>query len=173
MQGTQVATVIGVGSPVTTFGCSEGSGDGSTAIDANGNAFTCIRTIGQPAGLIVSPYSQEMSNVHKLRVYSSKHYPRIDPVTYILEGRVDSSSPWELIGQGDFPWITDSTPGRNPTRTVMYSTYESGHSSFTYTEVTFPDNNKAYLEYKMTFEPRKSSETTIKFAEVELPGLLL
>lgn len=152
------------------FGC-----DGSTdykAIDESTDPLSCTKS-GTPYGFILSPFHKQLSNVHKIRVYSSKHYPARDPVTYVIEGRVDASSPWQLIDGGDFPWITDSTPDRNPTGYKINSTYESGDSARSFTEAVLPEHDGAYLEYKITVTTRKSSEAALKFAEIELPGDVL
>lgn len=169
-QGTPVANVVGKSSPVTVFGCTLVT-PSHRAVDANTDPFQCSLS-GGPAGVIISPYHYQLSHVHGLRVYSSKHYPQFDPVSYVLEGRADSSSPWQMVSQGDFPWISQSSPGRNPSGNAINSSYESGDASRTYTEVSFPENNMAYLEYKIIFLTR-SSPTTLKFSEVELPGLIL
>ena len=132
----------------------------------------CSKT-GGPLGFVLSPFHKQLSNVHGIRVYSGKRYPSRDPVTYVLEGRVDPGSPWQLISEGDFPWIADSTPPRNPSGNFMYSTYENGDSSRTFTEVVIPAHDGAYLEYKVTVTTRKSSESVLQFAEIELPGDVL
>jgi len=165
-----VASVVGKSSTITPFGCD--STNSFKAIDENTNPMTCTKT-GGPLGFVLSPFHKQLSNVHSIRVYSSKHYPSLDPVTYVLEGRVNAGSPWQLISQGDFPWIADSNPPRNPSRNFMYSTYESGDSSRTFTESVIPDHDGAYLEYKVTVTTRKSSESLLKFAEIELPGDVL
>ncbi len=134
--------------------------------------MSCAKT-GGPLGFVLSPFHKQLSNVHGIRVYGSKHYPSRDPVTYVLEGRVDPGSPWQLISEGDFPWINQSNPPRNPSRKFMYSTYENGDSSRTFTEVVIPAHDGAYLEYKVTVTTRTSSESELKFAEIELPGDVL
>lgn len=165
-----VASVVGKSSSVTPFGCVSSSA--FQAIDENTNPMKCTKT-GGPLGFVLSPYHKQLSNVHAIRVYSSKHYPSRDPVTYVLEGRVDTSSPWQLISQGDFPWIDQSNPPRNPSRNFMYSTYESGDPNRSFTQADIPAHDGAYLEYKITVTTRSSSESEVKFAEIELPGDIL
>jgi len=166
-----VASVVGKSSTITIFGCND-AGTDFKAIDENTNPISCSIT-GGPLGFVLSPFHKQLSNVHGIRVYSSKHYPANDPVTYVLEGRVDASSPWQLIGQGDFPWIAQSNPSRNPSRNVIHSTYESGDPSRSFTEVAIPDHNGAYLEYKVTVTTRDPSSSVLKFAEIEMPGDVL
>lgn len=165
-----VASVVGKSSSITPFGCDSTSS--FQAIDENTNPIQCTKT-GGPLGFILSPYHKQLSNVHAIRVYGSKHYPLLDPVTYVLEGRVDTSSPWQLISQGDFPWIDQSSPPRNPSRNFMYSTYESGDPNWEFTQADIPAHDGAYLEYKITVTTRGSSESQVKFAEIELPGDIL
>ena len=141
-------------------------------MDENTNPMKCTKT-GGPLGFVLSPFHKQLSNVHGIRVYSGKRYPSRDPVTYVLEGRVDPGSPWQLISEGDFPWITQSNPPRNPSGNFMYSTYENGDSSRTFTEVVIPAHDGAYLEYKVTVTTRTSSESVLQFAEIELPGDVL
>lgn len=171
VDGSPVGSVVGKSSTITLFGCDD-LGTAFKAIDENTNPMQCTKT-GGPLGFILSPFHKQLSNVHGIRVYSSKHYPALDPVTYVLEGRVDASSPWQLISQGDFPWIAQSTPPRNPSGNVIYSSYESGDSSRSFTEAIIPDHDGAYLEYKVTVTTRSSSATKLKFAEIELPGDVL
>ncbi|KAL7541246.1 hypothetical protein ACHAXR_012136 [Thalassiosira sp. AJA248-18] len=169
--GSSVANVVGKSSTVTAFGCTTTSNNQAT--DAKTNPMACSITPGSgPLGVEITPFHKQLSKVHGIRVYSHKNYPIYDPVTYVVEGRADSGSPWQVVAQGDFEWISDSSPGRNPSGIVINSSYESGDSSRSFTEVTFPDNNAAYLDYKITFTTRQSSSSTLKFAELELPGLI-
>lgn len=79
---------------------------------------------------------------------------------------------WQLISEGDFPWINESNPTRNPAGSTIASTYESGDSSLSYTEATF-DNSEAYKEYKVTFPSIRNESLYLILAEVELSGKLL
>jgi len=166
-----VASVVGKSSSITPFGCND-NGSAFQAIDENTNPMSCTKT-GGPLGFVLSPFHKQLSNVHAIRVYGSKHYPSRDPVTYMLEGRVDASSPWQLISQGDFPWIDESSPPRNPSRNFMYSSYESGDPNRSFTQANIPDHDGVYLEYKITVTTRSSSASEVKFAEIELAGDIL
>jgi len=166
--GVSVATVVGKSSPVLPFGCTTSTG--YRAVNANTDPFQC--SLGSdPVGLEITPFHKQRSKVHGVRVYSSKHYPAYDPVSYVLEGRADSSSPWQLVSQGDFPWISENAPGRNPSGIDIVSSYASGDLSRSFTEASFPGNDAAYLDYKITLATRSGS--TLKFAEVEMPGLVM
>ena len=160
-----VASVVGKSSTLTMFGCGSGSSTRSRAIDENTDPLSCTKS-GGPYGFVLSPFHKQLSNVRGIRVYSSKHYPARDPVTFVLEGRVDEGSPWQLISQGDLPWIAQSNPQHNPSGNVIYSTYESGDTSWSFTEAAIPEYDGAYLEYKVTVTTRKSSEPYMKFAEI-------
>ncbi len=72
-------------------------------------------------------------------------------VSYILEGRVDASSPWLEIGSGDFDWKHAGT-GRNARGSSIISSYENVDPKFqdTSTKIQFVSNSDAYLEYKFT-----------------------
>ena len=164
--------MTGKSSSISSFGCDD-VGTNYKAIDETTDPIKCYTIPGEPYGFVLSPFHKQLSNVHKIRVYSSKHYPVFDPVTYVLEGRVDASSPWQPIHAGDFPWIADSTPPRNPTGNNLYSTYESGDPNRAFTEAILPVHNGAYLEYKVTVTTRSASATQVKFAEIELPGDVL
>ena len=162
-----VATVVGKSSPVATFGCS--SSTSHQAVDMNTNPLSCD-IIGPVYGIEISPYHKQLSIVRNIRVYSSKHYPDRDPVTYILEGRTDSGSPWQFVAQGDFEWKSQSNPPRNGSGNQINSSYESGDPSKTFTvPVSFPVLTTAYLDYKITLTTR-SDPAFLKFAEIELPG---
>ena len=165
-----VASVVGKSSTITLFGCD--SSNSFKAMDENTNPITCAKT-GGPVGFVLTPFHKQLSNVHGIRVYGSKNYPEYDPVTYVLEGRVDAGSPWQMVSQGDFPWIHESNPRRNGSRNFMYSTYESGDSSRTFTEIVIPGHDGAYFEYKVTVTTRNPSAPYLKFAEIEFPGDVL
>ena len=112
-----------------------------------------------------------MSVAQALRVYAHNNNPDSDPTSYILEGRLDSSSAWTVISQGNLPWINGS-PTRNARGQVVSSTYESGDANLVYTEVSLP--GKLAFEYKLTFPSTRGGDSPmIQFAEVELPGVLL
>jgi hypothetical protein len=163
-----VANVVGKSSPVTGFGCSF-STSWPQAVDMNTDPFAC-NIVDQVYGIEISPYHKQLSTVKNIRVYSSKHYPGRDPVTYILEGRTDSGSPWQFVAQGDFEWKSQSNPPRNGSGNKINSSYESGDPSRSFTTaVSFPVVATAYLDYRISLTTR-SDPAQFKFAEIELPG---
>ena len=95
-------------------------------------------------------------------------------VSYIVSGRVDDSSDWVVISQGDLPWHEGDIPGRNARgNPIDESTYESGDVRRVYTEVLFEDNAVAYLHYKLQFPESRNGGDGLQFSEVELPGFIL
>lgn len=161
------ANVVGKSSPVTAFGCSSTSSH--QAVDMNTDPMACS-IIDPVYGIEISPYHKQLSTVKNIRVYSSKHYPGRDPVTYILEGRTDSGSPWQFVAQGDFEWKSQSNPPRNGSGNQINSSYESGDPSRSFTTaVSFPVVTTAYLDYRISLTTR-SDPAYLKFAEIELPG---
>lgn len=99
-----------------------------------------------------------------------------DAVSYILEGRLSSSSSWTLIGSGDLPWKDVATARNARGQTITDSTYDAVDPAYetTSTEVTFPGNVAAYLEYRVTFpETRDPNKAYVQLAELELPGVVL
>ena len=61
-------------------------------------------------------------------------------MSYIFEGRVDATSDWVLIHQGDLPWKNDISFPRNRIPGLdISSTYMSADNSFVSTEVSFYD----------------------------------
>jgi len=91
-----------------------------------------------------------MSIVKKLRVYAHNNCPGCDAVSYVVEGRPDASAGWNIIGQGDLPWLP-AHAGSNARGLTVSSTYESGDINLEYTEVFFPSNGVPYFEYRITF----------------------
>ena len=95
-------------------------------------------------------------------------------VSYIVSGRVDDSSDWVVISQGDLPWREGALPGRNDRgKLIDRSTYESADDRRVHTEVLFEDNAAAYLHYKLQFPESRNGGDIVQFSEVELPGYLL
>ena len=125
-------------------------------------------------GLIVSPSHGKMSIAKKLRIYTHNNCPNCDAVAFILSGRVDSSSVWVEIDSGDLPWRYESAYSRNSRGLLIdASTYESGDSRRTFTEVNMTSNNVAYLEYKVQFTQVRGGDGelgTVQTSEIELPG---
>lgn len=168
--GQLVNTIFGDGSTYTAFGCTNGVND--NAIDGTTGKFACYIPETGPYGIILTPGHGRLSVATSVRVYSHNNCPNCDAVAYILEGRVDSSSPWVEIGSGNFPWI-DPTPGRNPRGVTINSTWESPDPNLVSTEVFFSSNGADYLEYKLTFTAsRDPNASHIQLAEIELPGFV-
>lgn len=113
-----------------------------------------------------------MSIAKKLRIYTHNNCPNCDAVSYILSGRVSSSSVWVEIDSGDLPWRYESAYSRNSRGLLIdASTYESGDTRRTFTEVDITSNNVAYLEYKVQFpEIRSGDAGSVQTSEIELPG---
>ena len=124
-----------------------------------------------PAEIIFSPPKSQLSIVHGMRLYTSNTATTADPASYILEGRPTPDEPWETIGAGD---LDMSIISRNDRGYPIESTYESGDVNYTYWEVSFSNNTKAYWEYKLSVPTlRNPDQSTLQFGEVELPGLIL
>ena len=107
--------------------------------------------------------------------FSSRHtsFTKYTVVTYIVSGRVDETSEWVMISEGDLPWrYVTSNPARNARGLGIASTYESGDSRREYTEVTFEENTAAFMHYKVQFPDSRNGGDAVQFSEVELPGYL-
>ena len=149
-------------------GCSTSA---NRAIDATTEKYACSKTGGNQ-GFTVTPAGTQMSLDKSFRVYSGNNCVWCDPVAYILEGRVDTGSPWNEIGSGEFPWKNLST-GRNSRGLDIVSTIDSGDDRRVFTEVSFPSNSNPYMEYRVSFtETRLSTKTLVQISEIELPGFL-
>jgi len=95
-------------------------------------------TFLEPTGLVISPSHGRKSTAEGLRVYASNDCPECDPVSYILEGRVEETSDWVLVHQGDLPWKTETSFPRNRVPGLgISSTYMAADKSFVFTEVSF------------------------------------
>lgn len=169
-----VKSIFDIGSTVTSFGCESGSA-GNKATDESTNKFECVRTAGVPSGLVIVPSHRRRSIAEGLRVYAQNNCPGCDPVSYTFEGREKSDLDWVLISEGDLPWKT-ATPTRNSLQGLdISSTYTSGDSSFSFTEISFSDDTSTlneYLEYKITWTATRGTQNLLQLAEVEVPGLL-
>jgi hypothetical protein len=83
-----------------------------------------------------------------------------------------SSSDWTLISEGNLPWISEYS--RNPMGIAIESKYDSADEGKHYMEVQFYDNTAQYYEYKIDFTGmRNPASSSVHFAEVELPGLII
>jgi len=145
------------------------------AQDGTTDRYYCDRTDmhNDTTGIIVAPEHGKLSIAKSLRLYASDRCQNCDPVNYILEGRTDATAPWDEIASGELPLIADGL-GRNSGGLQINSTYAGGDSNLSYTEVHFHSNIAAYFEYKLTFPgTRNPTSNSLRFAEVELPGMLL
>ncbi len=123
-------------------------------------------------GFVVTPSHGKVSIVKSLRIYTHNNCPSCDPVDYIVEGRVDSSSQWIVIAQGDFAW-KDASLGRNSRGISIQSNYDLGDETLNFEEVPFSNNRQAFLEYKVTFPTTRAVDSSYLYlAELELPGIL-
>merc|ERR1712086_1102834 len=135
-----------IGSTVTSFGCSNFAGK---TFDRTTEKYMCSRT-GEPTGIIGVPSHGKISIVKSLRIYTHNNCYSCDAIDYILEGRVDSSLPWTLIGSGDLPW-KDQAMGRNSRGQTVDSTFGNGDPKLQFTEIDFSSNVLSFSEYKLTF----------------------
>ena len=117
---------------------------------------------------LVSSSTHPFSSLHHF-IFTPSHYT---VVTYIVSGRVDEASEWVVISEGDLPWRYWTSFPRNSRGLGIASTYESGDSDRTYTEVFFEENAAAFLHYKVQFPDSRDSGSNVQFSEVELPGIL-
>jgi hypothetical protein len=166
---TPVANVLDPLSVTSSFGCANSP---RNAVDGSTAKFTCTKSGAQiAAGFEGRPSHGQMSVVKKLRVYSSNNCDDCDPVSFVLEGRADSSSPWILISSGDLIW---QDRGRNERGLPILSSYSTADESKTHSDEVSFANGVAYAEYKLSFpETRTESSEGLQFSEVELPGLLV
>ena len=178
--GTQVRSVLPTGSTLTSFGCLLGSGDPDfsidTLVDTTTNKHMCPREAGTSSGVVAVPYHGKLSIAKALRVYSIDNCEGCDPTAFILEGRVDGSSSWVGISEGDLPWKSNElgTTPRNSVGMDISSTYGAGDPDLSFTEVSLGRNNAFYREYKVTFtEGRNPEQTRWSASQIELPGLVM
>lgn len=107
-------------------------------------------------------------------IYPSVCSAELNQMFLCFGGQFTSSNSqnWTVISEGNLPWMSEQN--RNPVGIKMSSTYETGDPSKYSMQVRFLNNSKSYYEYKIEFpEMRDSESTTVQFAELELPGLLL
>lgn len=199
--GVEVASVIDVGSTITSFGCT--FTNPQKFVDRTTKKTYCSGiTAASLPGIIVTPSHGDLSIVEGIRVYGEllkltpiicqhqsppcsllthvshtatahNNCPKCDAVQYIIEGRINSSSPWALVAEGDFDWIGLNTRGPNDLGQPIASTYSSADTRWIFTTGTF-SNTAAFVEYKVTFPRRRGIDSTpIAFGELELPGKIL
>lgn len=174
-KGSFVASILDRDSNIKSFGCRDPTyKEIQRAIDQTTEKFFCERSsLHDVAGIIVSPSHQKNTVAKGLRVYTQNNCIKCDVISYILKGRIDDESDWELISERDLPWIDAPLP-RNSWGDTIGSTFEFGDTSFHFTYVDLQSNTKAFLEYKVTFSGiRDSGSKFIQFAELEIPGLVL
>lgn len=169
-----MSSVIDADVTYLPFGCSTTSRNWAS-IDGTLEKFHCDRTgsLDVPAGLIFSPPYVQASIARKVRVYKGDAGNSIDPIHVTLEGRINPSAGWEVIGAGDLEYSNDEARNPRSTGLRIESTFESGDTNYTFAEVGFPFNNKIFSDYKVSFTTRSATATRMQFAELEIPGLLM
>ncbi len=172
--GALMSSVIDADVTYLPFGCSTTSRNWAS-IDGTLEKFHCDRTgsLDVPAGLIFSPPYVQASIARKVRVYKGDAGKSIDPIHVTLEGRINPSAGWEVIGAGDLEYSNDEARNPRSTGLRIESTFEIGDTNYTFAEVGFPFNNKIFSDYKVSFTTRSATATRMQFAELELPGLLM
>jgi len=166
-------SIFSAGSTVETFNCADTDETEIYAIDGMTDSFTCIKSKNGDPGLIISPSHQTMSLVTKMRIYAGRLCPLCDPVRYKLYGRKSTFENFVEISGNDLPWKSDKDVARNFFSVPIHSTYSSGDNGLSFTEVSF-ENVEYYLDYKVEFsKTRAPQSSSITFAEIELPGLLM
>ena len=165
-------TVVDTNAEFTTFGC-DTTFVNSNIIDATTKQFTCV--LGdKERGIVMIPSNGKLSIVDKIRVYAGvQECSDCDLVSYKIDGRLKDGDEWVLLSSGGFPWSTDPDHLFNPVNTVIDSSYESGDTSLTFTEVEF-SNSIAFKHYRVTFaQVRDESSSMLIIGELELPGKIL
>ena len=159
------------GSSVQSLGCSSVS-KAWQARDGTTDKYGCYRNKSETQSIIVSPVHGRLSIAKSIRLYTSDSKAKQDPTSFALYGRVDSDLPWMEVSRGNFPGVDEGLP-RNSQGIMINSTYKNGDDNLIYSEVEFPSNGAAYLDYKIEFTGFKDSSTSwFRFAEIELPGHL-
>lgn len=171
--GMLVSTIFTPGSLAERFGCNN-TGTGWRIRDGTTDRDSCRRTDmwDQPAGYIITPEHGKLSIAKGLRLYPGKNCHNCDPLSFVLEGCVDSESPWVELSNGDFPLVAEGLD-RNVEGLQINSTYDHAAPNLNVSEVLFPSNDAAYLNYKLTFEMRLPTSNFLRIAEMEMPGMLL
>ncbi|KAL7539583.1 hypothetical protein ACHAXR_009408 [Thalassiosira sp. AJA248-18] len=172
--GVLVTNILG-GSTATNFGCVNLLWGQWKSTDGTTTKYWCNRTgmHSQATGLIFSPDHGQLTIPKALRLYTANSCKNCDPISYMLEGRVDSTADWVEIDSSELPGITDG-PDRNDQYLQINSSYASGDPNLTYTPtIHFHSHGEAYLEYKLTLVPKNPTANSLQFAEIEIPGMML
>lgn len=185
--GFLVASILndGTGATIDHENCAN-SWSVTTAVDGTTERYTCNeRDPSLTTSITIIPNHGKLSIVKALRLYPADTCPGCDPLDFVLEGRADSNAPWIEIESGRFPGIAEGTVGRNPrddgsvdpptvALPIDDSTYESADPDLNSTEVLFPTNGAAYLDYRLSYDPRGgASMGYIRYGELEMPGMIL
>ena len=178
-----VASVIGPSTSLTAVGCNPNAGPPSLVDtnlrDGRISDFRCLRdSAAFPPELILTQGSP--TRVTGIRVYASTSDPSNDPVTYSIEGRVDSSSSWVEISSGDFDsaWMSDTAvPPRNTLtpNPDIDSTRTDGDSGKSFGYADFRRNREWYRDYRVIFTRNRFDSDDEEYnqfviSELELPG---
>ncbi|EJK70805.1 hypothetical protein THAOC_07810 [Thalassiosira oceanica] len=190
-----VASVIGPSTTLTSDGCNTNLGPnrGDAHLrDGQISNFACSRDQGAfPPELVLT--QGDLSRVTGIRVYAntgpiSAALLFTDPITYSIEGRIDSNDDWELISEGPFNevWfegmITVPPPARNTFGEPIDSSYLEGDTTKSFGFATF-ENTVVYRDYRIIFprlrrsppipDPQPDQYIQFIIAELELPGVLI
>ncbi|EJK75551.1 hypothetical protein THAOC_02724, partial [Thalassiosira oceanica] len=190
-----VASVIGPSTTLTSDGCNTNLGPnrGDAYLrDGEISDFACPLAQGAfPPELMLT--QGDLSRVTGIRVYANIGPPLeafyfADPITYSIEGRLDSNDDWELISEGPFNevWfngmITGPPPARNTFGEPIDSSYLEGDTTKSFGFATF-ENTVVYRDYRIIFprlrrsppipDPQPIQYIQFIIAELELPGVLI
>ena len=167
----------------------------SAVVDPTTEKFVCDRVNTDYTlyhALTIEPNHGRPSIAKALRIYTQDNGKWCDCVDYVLEGRVDAVSNWEVIAEGKSlivlivsrfthtltipfsPGAFPYTDARNARHLPVSSTFASGDPSLNYVEVLYPSHSTPYLHYKYTCrQTRSSTHRYWMLARMELAGYLL
>ena len=73
---------------------------------------------------------------------AANNCPDCDPISYIVSGRLDTSSSWVQISAGDLP----DFPGRNSRGLPIISTYENADPDRASVQVDLSSNTESFFD---------------------------
>jgi hypothetical protein len=176
--GVPVANVATNGT-ASAVGCST-SNPPQLAIDGTTQTFACsgssfsMKKAATDKGFEVQ--TEKLSIITKLRVYANVDCEDCDPISYSIVG-VSSNSSYlrrlaeTTIATGVLPWAGEENVPRNPPNVSIISSFQSGDTSLSFTEVEF-QNQLAFNDYIVTFADNRQPGTDLIVGEVELVGIL-
>ena len=171
-------SVLYPGTVDSVFGCSRVVRKGH-AIAPTTEKFFCDHLDMPPNengnfvdGFVVSPTHGKLSIAKELRIYTHNNCANCDCVEYLLEGRVNGTSPFEEIGSGEFPWKNQAIC-RNARGLPINSSFESGDNERCYESVHYPSHSTPYLDYKYTCLRTRGNHRYHQIGSLELAGYIL